>query len=116
MELVQLVYIAAGLLLPLYYVPQIRRCLQDRTLLLSYSLGKSGTQLLLRIIMMPFVFKIGDATMCVIVGLDLVGRAAELGAAVRSLRNQDESWSAILRRLVPFGAAQMRTKMGTKEG
>jgi len=98
----QLIYIAAGLLLPLYYVPQIRRCLADRTLLASYSMGKSGPQLMLRIAMMPFVFSVGDMTMSVIVSLDLLGRLAEMWAAVWSLRRQGQGWIAIARRSIPW--------------
>lgn len=103
MSWVQVVYVVAGLVLPLYYVPQITRCWHDRTGLASYSMGKSGTQLMLRSLMMPFVYGVGDPTMSFIVSLDFAGRAAEYCAAVLSLRRQGEPWQRIVRRSLPFG-------------
>lgn len=99
---IQLIYVAAGLLLPLYYLPQIRRCLRDQTLLCSFSMGKAGTQLALRAVMMPFVFSVGDMTMCFIVSLDFLGRTAEFVGAVVSLRRQGQSWGEIRLRAWPL--------------
>ena len=98
MNSVQLIYIAAGILLPLFYVPQIRRCLHDQSKLTSYSMSKSCTQLLLRLLMMPFVMGVGEITMTCIVCLDLVGRVCEYGCAVYSLRHQGLSWRLIQQR------------------
>lgn len=95
MDIIQAIYIAAGLALPLYYIPQTLRCLQDETLLSSYSLAKSVTQLTLRFLMMPFVLSVGNTTMSVIVALDLAGRLLEASCAVRSLRRQGQTWREI---------------------
>lgn len=101
MTLSQVMYVAAGLALPLYYVPQIRRCLRDRSGLASYSMGKSGTQLILRLLMLPFVYQVGDTTMTVIVSLDTAGRIAEFCGAVVGLRRQGAPWAEIRQRSFP---------------
>lgn len=106
---IQYLYIAAGLVLPLYYIPQIRRCMRDETLLSSYSMGKSGTQFVLRLSMMPFVFSVGDVTMSCIVSLDLLGRGAELFGAMFSLRRQGQSWAEIRLRAWPVLSRASRT-------
>jgi hypothetical protein len=102
MNVTQVVYVAAGLLLPLYYVPQVLKCWRDDTQLAAYSLGKSGTQLLLRTLMLPFVYGVGDPTMSFIVSLDFAGRAAEYVAAVLALRRQSSSWLHIAQRSLPL--------------
>lgn len=102
MNVTQVIYVAAGLLLPLYYVPQVLKCWRDDTQLAAYSLGKSGTQLLLRTLMLPFVYGVGDATMSFIVSLDFAGRAAEYVAAVLALRRQASTWRHIARRSLPL--------------
>lgn len=65
-------------------------------------MGKAGTQLGLRAAMMPFVFSVGDTTMCVIVSLDFIGRSAEFCGAAISLRRQGQSWSEIRLRAWPL--------------
>lgn len=102
MNVIQVVYVAAGLLLPLYYVPQVLKCFRDDTQLAAYSLGKSGTQLLLRTLMLPFVYGVGDPTMSFIVSLDFMGRAAEYVAAVMALRRQSSTWRNIAERSLPL--------------
>lgn len=102
MTVVEMTYIAAGVALPLFYIPQIARCLKDDAGLVSYSLRKSGMQLGLRVLMLPFIWDVGNTTMTWIVGLDLVGRVAELAAALTSLRAQGRSWAEICRRLQPI--------------
>lgn len=101
MTIIEWVYLSAGVLLPLFYVPQMVRCLRDETGLGSYSLRKAGVQLMLRILMMPFILSFSDLTMTVVVSLDLLGRATELLAAITSLRAQGFGWQLIARRLSP---------------
>lgn len=95
----EVVYVCAGVVLPLFYLPQIRRCSADQSGLASYSLRKAGFQFVLRVVMMPFITQVGSPTMTFVVGLDLAGRGAELLAAVLSLRAQGASWAAIGLRL-----------------
>lgn len=95
MTLITLTYIAAGMILPLYYVPQILRLAKDDSGLESYSMSKSATQTTLRVAMMPFVFGVGNMTMTFIVCLDLLGRLIELGTAVSALRRQGFAWRRI---------------------
>lgn len=95
MSLITFAYIAAGMILPLYYVPQILRLAKDDSGLESYSMSKSATQTSLRIVMMPFVFGVGNMTMTCIVSLDLLGRLVELGTAVVALRRQGFAWRRI---------------------
>lgn len=101
MAVITAVYMAAGMILPLYYVPQIVRLAKDDSGLESYSMSKSATQTSLRIVMMPFVFGVGNLTMTFIVSLDLLGRLVELGTAVAALRRQGFSWSRILKMCRP---------------
>ena len=95
----EVVYVCAGVVLPLFYLPQIRRCSADQSGLASYSLRKAGFQFVLRVVMMPFITQVGSPTMTFVVALDLAGRGAELLAAVLSLRAQGSSWVAIGLRL-----------------
>lgn len=111
MNVIQVVYVAAGLLLPLYYVPQVLKCWRDDTQLAAYSLGKSGTQLLLRTLMLPFVYGVGDPTMSFIVSLDFAGRAAEYVAAVMALRRQSNTWRNIAQRSLPLSGWRKETDM-----
>lgn len=114
-SLTSLAYITAGIILPMYYVPQVVRLLSDDSGLTSYSMSKSATQTSLRIIMMPFVVGVGNPTMTCIVALDLAGRLAELSAAVHSLRRQQQSWGSILRLCRPVALPRLRLKaLGVK--
>lgn len=101
MTVAEMLYVAAGCALPLYYGPQISRCLRDSSGLASYSLSKGAMQLALRTLMLPFIWQINNTTMTVIVAIDVIGRAMEVTAAVTSLRAQDVPWSAVARRLLP---------------
>ena len=104
MTFVETTYVVAGVLLPLFYLPQVVRCMRDDTGLVSYSLRKAGVQFTLRLLMMPFILGIGNLTMTVVVSLDLLGRATELLAAITSLRAQGFGWRQIALRLSPVRA------------
>lgn len=112
MMLVEAVYVAAGIALPAYYLPQIMRCASDDTLLASYSMSKAATQWGLRAAMLPFVFGVGNDTMTWVVSLDFLGRTAEFGVAVRSLHLQGLSASEILERCFPIRWLLMRLRPG----
>lgn len=101
MTVSEVIYITAGCLLPLYYGPQILRCLRDDAGLASYSLRKATVQLALRVLMMPFIWGVGNLTMTVIVSLDLIGRSIELAAAVTALRAQGATWRHVAARVLP---------------
>lgn len=90
--LVWAMYVAAGLVMPLFYVSQIAACLRDRSELVAYSLSKCAIHIALRFVMLPFIVATGTPTMVVIVSLDLAGRLAELVAAWFSLRRA--GWTA----------------------
>lgn len=109
-SLISFAYIAAGIILPMYYVPQVMRLLTDNSGLNSYSMSKSSSQTLLRLVMMPFVIGVGNDTMTCIVALDMFGRLAELSAAVHSLRRQKFGWKAILRLARPVAIPTLRFK------
>lgn len=95
------IYIAAGLVLAAYYLPQLGLCLRDQTGLQAYSLPKALVQLGMRATMMPFVFLTVDSVaMLSIQGLDLALRAAEVASAIWSLRHQGWSWTRIVHRAV----------------
>lgn len=99
-SLSEALYLASGVILPLYYAPQIRACVRDDTRLEAYSLRKAANQLALRVAGMPFlVGTIGNHFLTFVVCLDVAGRSCEVGAALYSLRRQGVSWSDITRRL-----------------
>lgn len=101
MTAAELAYVAAGYALPLFYLPQIRMCLRDQSQLASYSLRKAVIQCALRVVMMPFIWGIGNVTMTMVVSLDLLGWFVELASAVASLRRQGVSWTGVLERARP---------------
>lgn len=105
-EVTQLAYAAAGVALPLFYLPQIRICLQDSTGLMAFSLRKSFVQFVLRCAMLPFVLAVGNTLMTCIVLLDFASRGCELGAAIVSLRRQGFGWATIGRRCMVGDSAQ----------
>jgi hypothetical protein len=80
MTMAELTYIGAGCLLPMIYLCQIRRWLQDDAGLTSYSLRESAMQCVLRVLIMPFIWSVGNTTMTLVVCFDLLGRAVELVA------------------------------------
>ncbi|MBP6900591.1 MAG: hypothetical protein KBC73_10910 [Burkholderiaceae bacterium] len=98
MDAVSLLYVGAGLALPMFYLPQIRLCLRDRSGLRAFSLGKSAVQFGLRVAMMPFVLQVGSPLMSAVVLLDLAARGLELAAALYSLRRQGLGWGGIAAR------------------
>jgi hypothetical protein len=100
-DLITVVYIAGGLILPLFYLPQIRRCHLDNSGLASFSMTKTAVMTVLRLAMLPFVLRVGNDVMSFIVMLDTAGRLLELLAAVRSLRRQGWSSSEIVLRMLP---------------
>lgn len=98
-------YTTAGLILPLFYLPQIRTCLRDVTGLLAFSMGKAFTQFWLRAAMLPFVFGVGNNLMTFIVTVDFLARGLEFAAALYSLRRQGYSWHDIGVRCSPAYSA-----------
>lgn len=82
-------YVIAGFVLALFYVPQIRVLLRDHTGLAAFSLRKAAVQLVARASMMPFVFlSIESNTILAMQGLDLALRTAEVAAAIWSRSSQ----------------------------
>lgn len=88
MDLMTAAYAAAGLALPMFYLPQIRLCLSDTSGLRAFSFAKSASQLALRAAMLPFVLNVGNELMSFIALLDFGARALELAAALYGLRRQ----------------------------
>ena len=101
-------YIAAGLVLPLFNLPQILACAVDRDGLKAYSLTKTVGQIACRLAMLPFIVQVGSLTMVVIVTVDLAARLVELAVAALSLRRVGWTWGAIGRRIwkIDTGAAR----------
>lgn len=94
--MIEFIYVFCGLLLPAFYIPQILRVAKDQSKLAGYSLGKSVSQLILRIPALIFaVFIIEHPLMNLVVGLDVLGRAIELGVAFWSMQRQGVSIGAI---------------------
>lgn len=107
-------YTTAGLILPLFYLPQIRTCLRDTTGLLAFSMGKAFTQFWLRAAMLPFVFGVGNNLMTFIVTVDFLARGLEFGAALYSLRLQGYNWHEIGVRCSPaYSSTAKKTKVET---
>ena len=101
--MIGLLYVASGLLLPLFYAPQILRLRRDATKLDSYSLSKAVAQFLLRIPALLFAIAVvRNDLMIFVVALDLVGRFTEVAVALSSLRRQGYSWVECLRRVLPW--------------
>ena len=101
--MIGLLYVASGLLLPLFYAPQILRLRRDATKLDSYSLSKAAAQVLLRIPALLFAIAVvRNDLMIFVVALDLVGRFTEVVVALSSLRKQGCSWVEGLRRALPW--------------
>jgi hypothetical protein len=108
---VELLYLASGVVLPLFYLPQMLRIYNDRTRLASYSLIKALCQLLLRLPAMAFaVAVVGNGFMVFVLALDIAGRLAELCIAIWSLRSQGVDWASIAGRLLPLELVRRRTR------
>lgn len=104
-EVIAWAYLVSGLVLPLFYLPQILRFRTDRTRLASYSMSKSVAQFLLRGPTLVFALVVVQHDfMTFVLSLDLLGRAAELWAAVAALRRQYMPAAAILREVLPTWA------------
>jgi hypothetical protein len=101
LDLITVVYIVGGVILPLFYLPQIRRCYLDNSGLASFSMTKAAVMTVLRLAMLPFVLRVGNDVMSFIVVLDTAGRLLELLAAVKSLRRQGWTSYEVLLRMVP---------------
>lgn len=82
-------YLATGLLLPLFYIPQIRKLLADHSELAAYSMSKAVAQLALRFIGMAYVILVNqDQNIIWVIAADVLGRSAELAVACGALRRQ----------------------------
>lgn len=100
-------YLIGGLVLPIFYLPQILRLLRDDSLASSFSLSKAFWQLLLRSPTLPFaIWVVNNNFMTVVLTFDLLGRCAELATALYALRRQGVTWDAALLRMLPFALGQ----------
>ena len=82
-------YLATGLTLPLFYIPQILKLLRDHTELAAYSMTKAIAQLLLRAVGMVYVFTVNlDPNIMIVIGADVLGRSVELAVAISAMRKQ----------------------------
>lgn len=97
----QALYLMAGMILPVFYLPQILHCIRDNTQLHAFSMSKSLSQLILRLAMLPFLLHVDNSVIIAIAMFDLTGRITEFSFAVHSLRRQRCSWSSISQRLSP---------------
>jgi len=112
--LVSALYICSGLLLPLFYIPQILRLWRDRTLLGSYSLCKASAQLVLRVPALLFAISVVHSDLMIFVlTLDLIGRFAEVLVAMASLRRQGGSWRHCIMRVAPLSASRLFGRSNT---
>lgn len=98
----QAIYVMAGLILPVFYIPQILHCVRDNTGLHAFSMSKSTFQLLLRLSMLPFLLQVNNTVILSIALFDIFGRIAEFSVSIGSLRRQKWSWSSIALRLSPI--------------
>lgn len=100
--MINALYVVSGLLLPLFYFPQILRLLADQTDLASYSVSKAAIQFLLRIPALAFaVYTVDNDLMTLVLTLDLLGRAAEVAAAFWAMRRQGSDVRTCVRRCLP---------------
>lgn len=105
MSLIEVLYLCSGLMLPLFYAPQIAKLLHDRTDLASYSLSKAAVQGALRFPALLFgLFVVQNNLFVLIVSLDLLGRTAEFFVAIASLLRQGSTPGQIFCRLLPAHA------------
>lgn len=99
---VEWVYVASGMLLPLFYLPQMLRFRHDESNLHSYSLSKSMIQSSLRFPALVFGLHLQSTVYLICVTFDLLGRLCELGCAIHALRRQGNSYRQIFARMSPF--------------
>lgn len=101
--MIEFIYLVTGLLLPLFYVPQILRIREDQSLLAAYSLNKATAQLILRLPALVFAVAIvQNDYMIVVLCADVLGRLLEWATAIWVLRRQDMSKKLILKRINPL--------------
>ena len=82
-------YLATGLTLPLFYIPQILKLLRDHTKLAAYSMTKAIAQLLLRAVGLLYVFTVNlDPNIMIVIGADVLGRSIELAVAINAMHKQ----------------------------
>lgn len=109
---VEFMYLGSGLLLPLFYVPQIVKLWNDDTRLGSYSLSKATAQLLLRLPALAFaVLIVNHAYMTVVLTMDVLGRLVEFLVAIRALRKQGVSLREVASRFNPSHAFKKHAAM-----
>ncbi len=65
-------------------------------------MSKSLCQLLLRLVMLPFLLQVDNSVILAIALFDMFGRVTEFSFALHSLRRQKCSWSSISLRLSPI--------------
>lgn len=109
--MIEYAYLISGLILPLFYLPQIFKLRNDSSLLASYSLSKSTAQFILRLPTLAFAyFIVASPFMNVVLAADVIGRGVELVVAARSMDRQGVSAKGILERMfaVPFFRAAWR--------
>jgi hypothetical protein len=82
-------YVITGLLLPLFYLPQIQKLRSDVSCLAAYSLHKAIAQLALRLVGMAYVVFVNqDPYIMLVIAADVLGRSTELGFALRAMKRQ----------------------------
>lgn len=105
MRSLEILYLCSGLLLPLFYAPQIAKLLSDSSGLASYSLSKAAVQGALRFPALLFgMFVVQNTLFIAIVALDLLGRSVEFAVAIRALVRHGCSPREILLRVLPVHA------------
>lgn len=95
----QTLYFVAGAILPAFYLPQILHCIRDNTGLHAFSMSKSLFQLILRMVMLSYLFTVGNSAIIFIALFDALARIFEFIFAVHALRRQKCTWSEIRKRL-----------------
>ena len=105
------IYLATGLVLPMFYIQQVVVCMRDQSRLHAFSMSKATTQLLLRLSMIPFLLTIDSREILCIALLDLIARFAEVFAAISSLRRQEVTFDEILHRSNPFSRGSYLQKL-----
>ncbi|UUZ66562.1 hypothetical protein LP417_33985 (plasmid) [Polaromonas sp. P1-6] len=101
--MIEIVYLVSGLVLPIFYFPQVYKLYNDNTGLASYSLGKCAAQLLLRLPALAFaLFVVKSDYMNAVLAADVLGRVAEFSTAIYSLRRQGVPLKSLYERANPL--------------
>ena len=86
---IEIAYLLTGLILPVFYIPQIVRLLRDSTGIASYSLYKASWQFMLRLPNLVFVVVVvQNRFMLVMLVADLTDLVGQITCVVDSLRSQ----------------------------